>query len=97
MSMSLLGIQIDAVYHTALVFDGIEYFFGAGIQTSYAGRTHHGSPMEIIPMGTTHLPIEVILEYLESMKTTLYTDEVRSFLLLFNLHLITDNSHLQVV
>ncbi|KAK0508026.1 hypothetical protein JMJ35_009915 [Cladonia borealis] len=74
MSGSLLGIQIDAVYHTALVFGGIEYFFGAGVQTSYPGATHHGKPMEIIPMGTTHLPIEVILEYLESLKT-IYTME----------------------
>ena len=75
MSGSLLGIQIDAVYHTAVVFGGIEYFYGAGVQTSYAGATHHGKPMEIIPMGTTHLPMEVILEYLESLKT-IYTMEV---------------------
>jgi hypothetical protein len=75
MSGSLLGIHIDAVYHTALVFGGIEYFFGGGVQTSYPGATHHGPPMEIIPMGTTYLPIEVILEYLESLKA-IYTMEV---------------------
>ena len=75
MSAPLLGIQIDAVYHTALVFGGIEYFFGAGVQTSYPASTHHGRPMEIIPMGTTNLPIEIILEYLESLKT-IYTAEV---------------------
>ena len=75
MSGQLLGIQIDAVYHTALVFGGIEYFFGAGVQTSYPGRTHHGNPMEVIPMGTTQLPLEVILEYLESLKE-IYTMEV---------------------
>lgn len=75
MSASLLGIQIDAVYHTALVFGGIEYFFGGGVQTSYPGATHHGKPMEVIPMGKTDLPIEVILEYLESLKA-IYTMEV---------------------
>ncbi|KAK5117732.1 hypothetical protein LTR85_008707 [Meristemomyces frigidus] len=69
-----LGIQIDAVYHTSLVFEGIEYFFGGGVQTCYAGKTHHGRPMEIIPMGTTHLPMEDILEYLESLKQ-IYTAE----------------------
>ncbi|KAK4691498.1 desumoylating isopeptidase 1, partial [Lecanoromycetidae sp. Uapishka_2] len=74
MSASFLGVQIDAVYHTALVFGGIEYFFGGGVQTSYPGATHHGKPMEIIPMGTTHLLIEVILEYLESLKEV-YTME----------------------
>ena len=75
MSGSFLGIQIDAVYHTALVFGGIEYFFGAGVQTSFPGATHHGKPMEVIFMGETHLPVEVIMEYLESLKS-IYTTEV---------------------
>ncbi|KAI6840626.1 DUF862-domain-containing protein [Hortaea werneckii] len=68
MSQQLLGFKIDAVYHTSLVFNGIEYFFGAGVQTCYAGTTHHGRPMEIESLGATHLPMETILEYLESLK-----------------------------
>lgn len=76
-SASLLGIQIDAVYHTSLVFGGIEFFFGGGVQRAYPGRTHHGAPMEIVNMGRTELPSAVILEYLESLKE-IYTAEVRS-------------------
>lgn len=76
MSRQFLGTQIDAVYHTSLVFDGIEYFYGQGIATCRAGTTHHGKPMEIIPMGQTALPIEVILEYLDSLRS-IYTAEVR--------------------
>ena len=68
MSQQLLGIHIDAVYHTSLVFENVEYFFGMGIQTCYAGSTHHGQPMQIVPMGKTNLPMETILEYLDSMK-----------------------------
>jgi len=34
MSQGLLGIHIDAVYHTSLVFGGVEYFYGAGVQTT---------------------------------------------------------------
>ena len=69
MSASLLGIHLDAVYHTALVFGGIEYFFGRGIQTVRPpGTTHHGRPMEVVSMGTTHLPLETIIEYLESLR-----------------------------
>ncbi len=75
MSAGFLGIHIDAVYHTALVFGGVEYFFGAGVQTTYPGATHHGRPMEVIPMGRTDLPLEIILEYLESLKQV-YTAEV---------------------
>ncbi|KAI9837249.1 MAG: hypothetical protein M1819_000323 [Sarea resinae] len=74
MSASFLGIQIDAVYHTSLVFGGVEYFYGQGVQACYPGGSHHGSPMEIIPMGTTSLPEEVISEYLESLKV-IYTPE----------------------
>ncbi|UPX14937.1 uncharacterized protein EKO05_0005407 [Ascochyta rabiei] len=74
MSRQFLGIQIDAVYHTSIVLEGIEYYFGGGIQTCRAGATHHGRPMETIKLGQTSLPLEVILEYLESLKT-IYTAE----------------------
>ncbi|MCJ1394796.1 hypothetical protein MMC18_007676 [Xylographa bjoerkii] len=74
MSRNFLGTHIDAVYHTSLIFGGIEYFFGAGVQTCYPGSSHHGRPMEVIPMGRTQLDMEVILEYLESLKT-IYTAE----------------------
>ena len=73
-SSSLLGIQIDAVYHTALVFGGVEYLFGQGVQEALPGRTHHGAPMEIVSMGRTELPGEVIAEYLDSLKA-IYTPE----------------------
>jgi thiol-disulfide isomerase/thioredoxin len=74
MSRQFLGIQIDAVYHTSIVIDNIEYYFGQGVQTCRAGATHHGQPMETIKLGRTDLPIEVILEYLESLKEV-YTPE----------------------
>ncbi|KAA8901707.1 PPPDE putative peptidase domain-containing protein [Sphaerosporella brunnea] len=74
MSMAFLGIQIDAVYHTSIVVGGIEYYFGHGIQTSYPGQTHHGEPMEIIKLGTTSLPEDILHEYVESMKLE-YTPE----------------------
>jgi hypothetical protein len=76
MSGQLLGVQIDAVYHTAIILGGIEYFFGAGVQTTYPGATHHGRPMEVVKLGRTELPLEIILEYLESLKAV-YTAEVR--------------------
>lgn len=75
MSRQFLGIQIDAVYHTSIVLGGIEYYFGQGVQTCRAGATHHGQPMEVIKLGQTALPLEVILEYLESLKE-IYTAEV---------------------
>jgi thiol-disulfide isomerase/thioredoxin len=69
-----LNNKIDAVYHTSIVLDNIEYYFGQGVQTCRAGATHHGRPMETIKLGRTDLPIEIILEYLESLKQV-YTAE----------------------
>ena len=74
MSRSLLGIQIDAVYHTSIVWNGVETFFGQGIQQTRPGATHHGQPMEIVDLGQTQLPPDVVLDYLESLKP-IYTPE----------------------
>ncbi|PYI26968.1 thioredoxin [Aspergillus indologenus CBS 114.80] len=73
-SMPLTGTQIDAIYHTSLVLNGIEYYFGQGIQTAVPGSTHHGQPMEKLHLGQTELPLDVIEEYIQSM-AEIYTPE----------------------
>ena len=78
-SQQFIGTHIDAVYHTSLVFNKVEYFFGRGIQSCYPGSTHHGRPMEVIPMGTTYLPTDTILEYLDSMKEIYSADSYDLF------------------
>ena len=66
--MGLLGIQIDAVYHTSVVVGGREWYYGHGIQSCIPGQTHHGSPMETIVLGTTHILDGVMLEHIDSMR-----------------------------
>ncbi|KAF7520572.1 hypothetical protein PCG10_009062 [Penicillium crustosum] len=73
-SLALTGTQMDAIYHTSIVLNGIEYYFGQGIQTAAPGSTHHGQPMEVVKLGTTELPSDVIEEYLGSL-ATIYTPE----------------------
>ena len=73
--MPLTGTQIDAIYHTSIVLGGVEYYFGQGIQTAAPGSTHHGRPMQILPLGKTELPAEVVEEYVVSL-TEVYTPEV---------------------
>ncbi|KAI5790149.1 PPPDE putative peptidase domain-containing protein [Geopyxis carbonaria] len=80
MSQQMLGVQIDAVYHTSIVLGGVEYYYGHGIQTSAPGRTHHGQPMEIVPLGTTALPTEVITEYIDSLKSSFTPESYDLFL-----------------
>lgn len=67
-SATLLGIQIDAIYHTGLVFGNIEYTYDGGIKTIQAGSTHLGQPLQIVELGKTNLPMEVIMDYLESLR-----------------------------
>ena len=69
LSQQYLGIHLDAVYHTSVVFNKTEYFFGAGIQTCRPpGSTHHGQPMKSVRLGTTHLPSDTIDEYLDALR-----------------------------
>lgn len=76
-SSALLGTQIDAVYHTAIVMDGIEYVYDGGLKTINPGGSHLGRPMQIIDLGMTNLPMDVIMEYLESLREV-YTEKVCS-------------------
>ena len=73
-SQALTGVQIDAIYHTAIVFGGVEYFFGQGVHRKVPGSTHHGRPMKVVKLGRTELPREIINEYLESLEG-IYTAE----------------------
>ncbi|KAF1815754.1 thioredoxin domain-containing protein [Eremomyces bilateralis CBS 781.70] len=79
-SQQFLGTQIDAVYHTSIVLNNVEYYFGQGVQQSYPGTTHHGEPMEVLHLGKTEIPMDVILDYLQSLKQV-YTPESYDLLL----------------
>lgn len=56
------------------MFRGIEYFYGSGVQTARPKSTHHGNPMEIIKLGESALPEDIVSEYLDSLKE-IYTPE----------------------
>ncbi|EFR04655.1 hypothetical protein MGYG_07660 [Nannizzia gypsea CBS 118893] len=80
LSRPLTGVQIDAIYHTSIVLEGTEYFFGRGIQQAAPGSTHHGQPMETISLGRTDLPMDVISEYMESLAETYHESSYDLFL-----------------
>lgn len=74
MSMSLLGFQLDAIYHTSIEIDGVEYVYDSGINTIRPGSSHLGKPLERLLLGKTELPIEVIVEYVDSLRA-IFTPE----------------------
>ncbi|KAJ2994123.1 hypothetical protein NUW58_g1640 [Xylaria curta] len=74
LSMGLVGFQLDAVYHTSIELGGIEYVYDGGINTIHPGSSHLGRPLERIFLGATELPLEVIVEYLDSLRE-IYTPQ----------------------
>ncbi|KAJ4136123.1 hypothetical protein NW768_003731 [Fusarium equiseti] len=68
MSMGILGFQLDAIYHTSIELNGKEYVYDGGIIAIRPGSSHLGQPLEKIPLGTTHLPMDVIEEFLDSLR-----------------------------
>ncbi|KAL7625791.1 hypothetical protein AAE478_005014 [Parahypoxylon ruwenzoriense] len=74
MSAGLLGFQLDAIYHTSIEIEGMEYVYDGGINTIRPGTSHLGQPLQRIHMGETELPLEVIVEYLDSLKE-IYTPQ----------------------
>ncbi|KAI1767500.1 P-loop containing nucleoside triphosphate hydrolase protein [Hypoxylon sp. FL1150] len=74
MSQNLLGFQLDAIYHTSIELGGIEYVYDSGIHTIRPGSSHLGKPLQRLHLGQTELPMEVITEYLQSLRE-IYTPQ----------------------
>jgi desumoylating isopeptidase 1 len=79
MSLSMLGFQLDAVYHTSIQLNGLEYVYDGGIISIVPGTSHLGRPMQQIHLGRTELPMDVIEEYLDSLRP-IFTIEVSTLL-----------------
>ncbi|KAI6303094.1 hypothetical protein MCOR33_001691 [Pyricularia grisea] len=74
MSAGLLGFQLDAIYHTSIQLNGLEYVYDGGIVAIRPGSSHLGQPLETQLLGQTHLPMDVVETYLDSMRSV-YTAE----------------------
>lgn len=74
MSMGLLGFQLDAVYHTSIELDGLEHVYDGNVVAITPGTSHLGQPLQRLPLGKTELPMDIIQQYLESLREV-YTVE----------------------
>ncbi|BEI80111.1 hypothetical protein CcaverHIS002_0106400 [Cutaneotrichosporon cavernicola] len=72
MSLALTGKQLDGIWHTSVVVFGREIFYGRGIMEAAPGTTHHGTPVQVIECGDTHIDDDTFQEYLLSL-SDLYT------------------------
>ncbi|KAJ8080411.1 hypothetical protein PM082_017244 [Marasmius tenuissimus] len=89
MSLQLTGRQIDGIWHTSIVVYGKEIFYGQGIMETPPGRSHHGSPLQIVDLGTTDIDEETFNEYLSEMKEQYTADKYH--LLDFNCNSFTND------
>lgn len=65
---SLLGIDLEGIYHTSVVVYTGEHFIDGGILVGQPGKTRFGIPIRVIDMGETFIPSEVFQEYLDELK-----------------------------
>ncbi|KAK9862241.1 hypothetical protein WJX84_006612 [Apatococcus fuscideae] len=70
LSMQLLGKQIDGVWHTAVVAHGIEHYYGGGLQQAVPSQTPFGQPVQVIKLGETQLPADLVQEFVQDQADT---------------------------
>jgi hypothetical protein len=75
MSRDLLGFQLDAIYHTSIKLNGREYVYDGNVVSIIPGTSHLGRPLQEIYLGKTQLPMDVVEEYLDSLRE-IYTVDV---------------------
>ena len=80
MSQQLLGTHVEAVWHTAVVVFGREFYFGGGVQQGLPGRTQYGRPFRTLALGRTHVPRDALEEYLAGLRRTRFGDSTYNIL-----------------
>lgn len=64
-----LKIDIEGIWHSAVVVHGREIYFGNGVQIVDAGKTNLGPPQAIEEIGYTEIPWEIVEEFVtENMR-----------------------------
>lgn len=68
LSRALTGRQIDGIWHTGVVVNGVEYYWGGELRAEPAGRTQYGRPVRVVPLGRTHIPDDVIRTFVDGVR-----------------------------
>lgn len=69
LSPQILGIRLDAIYHTSTVVNNKEYYIDQGIKVTLPpGTTKYGKPIEILSLGKTFVNDELLQDYIQELK-----------------------------
>ncbi|CAH1645251.1 unnamed protein product [Spodoptera littoralis] len=81
LSPSILGRQIEGVWHTAVVVYDREFFYGgSGITSCAPGSTQLGPPHRVERLGETFVPFQVFSDYIQGLSTTTYSPSAYNLL-----------------
>ncbi|CAH0700960.1 unnamed protein product [Spodoptera exigua] len=81
LSPSILGRQIEGVWHTAVVVYDREFFYGgSGITSCAPGGTQLGPPHRVERLGETFVPFQVFSDYIQGLSTTTYSPSAYNLL-----------------
>lgn len=67
-SPMILQTQIDAIFHTSVVYNGKEYYIDQGIKDSSPGETKYGIPKEVLSVGNTFVDPETFNDFLLELR-----------------------------
>lgn len=69
LSPQILGIRLDAIYHTSIVIYNKEFYIDQGIKVnSPPGTTKYGTPIEIKSYGKCYITPDIFDEFLQDLK-----------------------------
>lgn len=69
LSQQILGVHLEAIYHTSVVVFGKEYYIDQGIKTNSPGRTKYGRPMKVLKYGETFIDETIFNDFLDELNT----------------------------
>lgn len=65
----VLGIPLDAIYHTSIVVYGKEFYIDQGIKiATRPGTTKFGAPKEVLNLGYTYVTEDIFNDYINELK-----------------------------
>jgi PPPDE putative peptidase domain/PUL domain len=67
-SPMFVGKVIEGIWHTGVVFNGKEYYFGGGIQCCAATSSPYGVPVHVYDLGSTEIDEALFIEFLDGLR-----------------------------